>query len=186
MKIRNGFVSNSSSTSFTFIFKGSTVDDLCDVLLKYSTHFDLVFENYDDVEHVCNVNDVITALKSVVKNASEKTEDDYDHAFIMSLDEKNDELEKELNSWRERLEESIKEDDNYDTSWIHNYMMEIYEKQRSIKQAIKRNLNCVIEVGFGDNHGQIEGTGLGTVMDYEGRYIRINQKNLIVYTDQNR
>ena len=47
-------------------------------------------------------------------------------------------------------------------------------------------LTSVFVIGFGDNHGQISGVGLGTVMDYEGRYIDIDEKDFVVFTEQNR
>lgn len=39
---------------------------------------------------------------------------------------------------------------------------------------------------WGDNHGDISGGETGYAMDYEGRRIRINSDDLIVFTEQNR
>ena len=41
MKTRNGFVSNSSSTSFTFVFKGKTFEDFEKLMFKHKELFNI-------------------------------------------------------------------------------------------------------------------------------------------------
>jgi hypothetical protein len=61
------------------------------------------------------------------------------------------------------------------------------EKQLDIlRKAQERGLNAVIVIGFGDNDGEVSGLDLGIVMDYEGRNISIDAKDLVVFTEQNR
>jgi len=48
------------------------------------------------------------------------------------------------------------------------------------------NIDSVLEIQFGDNHGNIMGNDIGYAMDYEGREIHIVKDNFIVLTEQNR
>lgn len=187
MKIRSGFVSNSSSTSFTFIFKGNSVEDLCAILPKYASYFDLRHDDFDDEIHRCNVQDIINALRSVVKDPSQKKEDDWELVFPISIDEKNKDIDASEKRWKEYLAEEMKmSPNNWGDNLILSEMSSIWDERRTLKKAQKRGLDCVIEIGFGDSHGAISGPGLGSTMDYEGRHIRINKDDLIVYTRQNR
>ena len=58
MKIRNGFVSNSSSTAFTFVFKKDTVEDVANLVRKYNQFFELHWD-----EHSCTAEEVATAIE---------------------------------------------------------------------------------------------------------------------------
>jgi len=117
MKLRHGFVSNSSSTSFTFIFKGKSVEDLCAILPNYESHFRLRYEMWsfldNDVRevHRCDVNDIIDSLKSVVKERPDK--DDYYTVYAQHIDEVIQDLEEELESAKERLSKQYAKEDRH-------------------------------------------------------------------------
>ena len=74
--------------------------------------------------------------------------------------------------------------------WLANYSVtEKAQHQEEIEklQVSKKNgLTSVLVIGFGDNDGDISGPGLGSVMDYDGRSININEKDFVVWTEQNR
>jgi hypothetical protein len=53
MKIRNGFVSNSSSSSFVVYGKELSEQDFKDLHLKYNLNEDL--DNYDTIEKISNI-----------------------------------------------------------------------------------------------------------------------------------
>jgi len=192
MKLRHGFVSNSSSTSFTFIFKGKSVEDLCAILPNYESHFRLRYEMWsfldNDVRevHRCDVNDIIESLKSVVKERPDK--DDYYTVYARHINEVIRDLEEEVENARERLSEQYAKEDRgkYIIDHYRSYLDGLIRQKMDIEEASDRGLDCIIEIGFGDNDGQIQGGRIGYAMDYEGRYIRINQDDLMVFTEQNR
>ena len=184
MKIRHGFVSNSSSTSFTLCFKGEKLEDLCERIKKYSKHFDLSFEldswggNRGELLH-CDSKDVIEAIKE----AWEKYKNDkWDELKILSVDEV-------VGVWKEHLrffEDSKKESG---CSGPHYYDDDIKEADDNISKLLKaksKGLGNAVVIGFGDNDGHVCGTDVGQVMDYQGRHIEIDKDDLIVFTAQER
>jgi hypothetical protein len=154
MKIRWGFVSNSSSTSFTFIYKGNFVD----VLRKYNQYFDLYYENM----HI-NVEDVIHSIMSVFPKVNTSIKcllEDIDHRIGLYKEYSND--------------------------YYFQEEVDLTSKKYKIIKLASKGLDKCIKIDFGDNHGEIEGGIIGTVMDYEGRMISINKPDLVVFTEQNR
>jgi len=192
MKIRHGFISNSSSTSFTFIFKGNGVEDLCAILPSYASNFRLRYEMWsmmdnDEKEiYRCDVNDIINSLKSVVKDRPK--EEDYYTVYARHIDEVLESIKEEIEQAKERqIEFFLREDrpEYLERQYCH-HLDELIDEEMNIEDAKNRGLDCVIQIGFGDNHGDIQGGRIGIAMDYEGRYIRINQDDLVVITEQNR
>jgi len=53
-----------------------------------------------------------------------------------------------------------------------------------LNRTKSKGLNSVLQIGFGDNHGDVCGGDVGTVMDYEGRHIRINKDDFVVITEK--
>jgi hypothetical protein len=73
MKIRQGFVSNSSSTSFTFIHKGDDLTELYKQIKQWDQYFQLRFDAYGEKETWCiNEDNVINALQENEKYFTEK------------------------------------------------------------------------------------------------------------------
>jgi len=185
MKVRQGFVSNSSSTSFVFIFKGESPENLYDSIRNHYDYFDISFYDYENNCHKCNAEDVINSIKSVLVDEIGE-EYQCDNTSIVSIDDFVDNLERELNFLEKDIEE-INED--RDSFMINTYMQEIFDyvgKISNIKKAKEKGFNSVLKIDFGDNHGHISGKGIGMAMDYEGRNIYIKKDDLIVFTDQNR
>lgn len=177
MKIRNGFVSNSSSTSFTFCYKGEGIKPLTDLILtKYRDQFK---RSYD--EWHCNAMDVVEAIERCFYIKSE-----WHTIGPVSIDKvilnEKDYLARHLKYMKDRENEK-------DTYWLQH---DLEAKQRIEKKINKLNdiknkgLTTVVIIGFGDNHGEVQGGNLGYAMDYDGRYIDIYEKDLVVFTEQNR
>ena len=65
MKLRQGFVSNSSSTSFYMIVKGNSIENLFFMLKKYGDYFNLSYEDCNGKLLRCTYTDIISELKTV-------------------------------------------------------------------------------------------------------------------------
>lgn len=167
MKIRNGFVSNSSSTSFVFVFKDG---ELPDAMKKHESYFNLSHEGYNDEMYFCNHEEVLKCLEEIpAVDAGE---------YCNKLIEEIEERKKDYKIYMSEFPSLV------------NYVKEDIDKMnlrlKKIKSKMKKGFNKVITVGFGDNHGDFSGDGIGCVMDYEGRYISIDDNSLYVETEQNR
>ena len=176
MRIKNDFVTNSSSTNFLFAFSGDTRKDLYKSIIDHDSCFFLCMEYDGFIECIpkeegrtisCRAEDVIEALKSVRRKTK-----------IITIDEKIKEFEEEV--------ERIK---GYDINYPNRYACFIYECKSRIailNYAKELGITSVLEVNFGDNDGPFSGTKIGMIMDYEGRYINILSDSLVVLTDQRR
>lgn len=171
MKIRAGFVTNSSSTNFIFMFKGKTREELIELIRKNSKSFDINY--YDDYvgRYKCNAEDVINSISDCLNMI-----DDYNQVRIYDKKELISRVNKDVSYWKE--------------SYGKNFYKEAPEDLLKIKYILNNvNLNkidSVLEIQFGDNHGNIRGTDIGYAMDYKGREIHIVEDNFIVLTEQTR
>lgn len=171
MKIRDSFVSNSSSTSFTFIFKGDKIEDLFDLIRKYNQYFDLYFTSYDEKELHCTAEDVIRSIEAIKSDLGLTSI----YSFHQDIKTRMRDLEKMPKESKDRIVKW------YDTK-NQNYIAE----ESIVEEATKKEFKSVLIIDFGDNHGNISGGNVGYCMDYEGRDISINKPDLIVMTEQNR
>lgn len=177
MKIRNGFVSNSSSTSFTFCFKdkGNGIDDLLDMIVsqKYKNNFQRSFD-----EWFCNATGVADAIKASVERGGE-----WNEAKVVSIDKIIADEKDDLKHIKEVIKEAEKK------NWTGYYLERkdcLEEKIKKLQKIKKNGLDSVLVIGFGDNDGEVCGGSVGHAMDYDGRYIGINTNELVVFTEQNR
>jgi len=183
MKRKADFVTNSSSTSFTFIFKGTDKKHLFDLLLARKQLFDLHYESEWDDEgtvHECTVEDVIAALDKFLSGRLSSLD------FSGKVEYINDLLARrtaDIRSWEEMYEDDV---EDWEQKWITDSISEIKQIIGLIKGAKDRGLLSVVQMGFGDNHGEVWGDGLGVVMDYKGRGIFVNDDDLVIFTEQNR
>lgn len=178
MKIRNGFVSNSSSTSFTFCFKGEGIGPLTDLILtKYCEQFS---RSYD--EWHCNAMDVVEAIEF-----RSKPDSDFHKVSCDSIDKVIADEQANLEYANEDVENAKKDKKS---CLSMDYEIEIKQtleaKIQKLESTKKKGLTTVLRIGFGDNHGEVQGGNLGYAMDYDGRYIDINEDDLVVFTEQNR
>ena len=187
MKIRNAFVSNSSSTSFTFCFKGNDIETLYAMILKYNKYFKLAFNCYDDITYSCNALDIVNSIKCVMKS-NEKAEE-WCKIKIVPVDDIVKREEESIKEYEKEIEKEEKEK-NPNRTWSIEYLeQDIRHCEKTIKnfERIKKNgLDHAIQIGFGDNHGEVCGGDIGYSMDYEGRSIHILEKDFAVFTEQNR
>lgn len=173
MKIRQGFVSNSSSTSFYFITKNNKKESVIQAIKKYGEYFRLIYDGYSG-PYSCTENDVIKAIEDLVPDKY----DDSGKMFPLT-----------------KLVEDIQKDIDLEEQWskehpnkIHSdeYWMSCLDKKQNVEDLIKAGFTHYMCVGFGDNHGDVSGGQLGYTMDYEGRYIHIKKEDFVVFTEQNR
>jgi len=184
MKIRNGFVSNSSSTSFTFCFKGATIDALYDAIHKYSKHFQLSFDagwGYEESIHSCNAQDVIDAIRGACARHSEY---EWENITVVPIEDQIEELRASISEIRKELKKEDEKPVMRDIYFRH--LSDLESHLNKLKSANKKGLTDVAVIGFGDNHGHISGGDVGYAMDYEGRNISIEKDDFMVFTEQNR
>lgn len=167
MKIKCDFVTNSSSTSFIFAFKHN-IEGLYEMIRKYKSWFKLIneYDNYFSITH----KDVINSLIDI---KAEK--------MLRDIDEVLKETNETLDSYIENVKKYEGHTDLY--SYVikntkHNIKM--------LERAKENGLDTVLTIGFGDNDGEISGPGIGSTMDYAGRYIDIFKEDFVVFTEQNR
>jgi hypothetical protein len=193
MKYRSSFVSNSSSTSFTFVSKK---DNLPDLIKKYDQYFNLYFTCYDNEEYHITADNVISAIEELKKKIeAQDAEESYKSTKIKyNIDEYIEMLEKQSKEYLQSLAQEKENFGNnskqshykYFMDALMNELMQVSEKINKLKELNKKGFKIIYVIGFGDSHGEISGSGVGEVMDYEGRAININKPDFVVYTEQNR
>ena len=181
MKIKQDFVTNSSSTGFIFIFKGNQRTDLFRQMVKYEDKFKL-FNEYGPGEGYINVWDIIKELDPLLSSTKE---DPWYLPGPLKLNDLLERVEEELKINKETLKEELERESKVVGGWKSSgytiqYIEEVKTKLDKIKEAIKYGLDHYIEISFGDNDGIIEGGKIGYTMDYEGRHIDINEDDFVV------
>lgn len=148
MKLRLGFVTNSSSTTHIMMWKGDK-GRLKELLDAHQRHFDLRYVDWEDQSHSVTPDEVAGAILSMMEKAQKAS------AYVRAKRQKSRMFRKmmEKSGGNKFLDEDIRKTD---------------DKARRAKE-----FDWVLEVGFGDNHGDFSGKDLGVVMDYEGRRIHI-------------
>lgn len=176
MKTRNGFVSNSSSTSFTFIHKGEDLTDLCVLIMRWHQYFDLTYPfDFGDENRPMHITafDVMEAIQTLSLEAR-------------SIDAHIE----ECTGRAERcLEWATQERDVRQHSMASEYMNSYHEAMQvviELERLKQQGFTTVHVIDFGDNHGDIMGVGVGDIMDYAGRDINMRKDDLVIWTEQNR
>ena len=181
MKIKQDFVTNSSSTGFIFIFKGNQRTDLFKQMVKYEDKFKL-FNEYGPGEDYIDVWDIIKELDPLLSSTKQ---DPWYLPGPLKLNSLLKKIEVELKVNKKTLKEELKRESEEPINWKSSkytieYIKENEEKLVKLKKALKNGLDHYIEVSFGDNDGMIQGGRIGYTMDYEGRNINLNQKDFMV------
>ena len=183
MKIRVGFVANSSSTSFTFLTKKSGKSELVKQILEHYTKFNLthVSPAFLDTECVyhCTAEDVCEAIKVLTARQPQKID--------KCIEEEKQEIEQSKKWWEDS--KSLCADErsmSLHEKWHEEALSDMMKKVIWLEQAKSQGFTHVFEVKFGDNDGDFSGGNVGITMDYEGRYIDIDDESFKVKTEQAR
>ncbi|MEI6297772.1 MAG: hypothetical protein WCO84_09140 [bacterium] len=169
MLLRLGFVTNSSSTTHIMMWKGDK-GKLRELLEAHASHFNLTYEGYGQDEPYRATSDEVA---SAILSCLDKTTDAKEYAAGQRADaERNQKYVEEENARRP-----------HGGDWFQGYVRAAEDRARRADE-----FDHVLQVGFGDNHGDFEGGDLGMTMDYEGRFIRIVDADGGFYytTEQNR
>lgn len=178
MKIKKDFITNSSSTSFIFCFKGSSRVDLYRQMVKHEDDFKL-----HGYESSIDVWDILRSIDPIL--ASSKEDPYYlpkPSPILTHIETLSEELKL---SEEELLVELEREKDQDDNRWKgSNYSIEhikdLKEKIEKYKGFVERGLKSLVEITFGDNDGIISGGGVGSTMDYSGKNINIDDDEFAV------
>ena len=180
MKIRNGFISNSSSTSFTFCVKTDNIQDLTDLIKKYSYYFDITGETYGYGNTEFYTVDASQVAEAIYNVYDPNSNNSYEHAIIVSIDREIANVNRSIEDYIKLLAEGSK------YKYFKLALKEYRQMLNKLQKAKNDGFKYLIKIQFGDNHGPVCGTPLSIVMDYEGRDININEPDLIVFTKQER
>jgi hypothetical protein len=183
MKIRTDFVTNFSSTNFFFIFKGPRcIRPLEAAIRNHKKPFNLCYLDWEKVGYSCTHEDIISDIKSVIKSSLGK--DEWDSVKVVSIDKAIKEVDKYIDTEEKSLTDPTYNEES--KKWMRKIIKILESKKMKFQKAKDQGFENVFEMGWGDNHGQISGGNTGMAMDYEGRRIKINEDDLIVFTEQNR
>ena len=184
MKVRTGFVSNSSSTAFMFVYKNESIEELCQLIEKYDQYFNLYSELEENESYKCTARQVASAIE---EELSDNNEDIFCKTKKMSLDKYIKDIQDMLDKNVEQIKEYQKEGKQYkDYNWLTDYIYQNSQDLYKLQNLKKQGFTQIVIANFGDNDGPWRGTDLGRIMDYEGRYIYINKPDFVVWTEQNR
>jgi len=161
IRIRLGYVTNSSSTNHIIMWKGAK-EDLRNLLELHSNIFPLSYEYgletlevEEIIEAICSLQDKIQPIENFI----EICQDNLEYYEALKRDQTEILSEEKYGGWLENAIARYRED-------IENYHKDIEKAQFQ---------NWYIEVSFGDNHGDFCGGALGNIMDYGGQHIEVNE-----------
>lgn len=185
MKIKHDFVTNSSSTGFIFLFKGDKRTDLFEKMVKYGEKFKLYNEYHGSGGDYINVWDLIKTLDPILSS------NDQDPWYLPGpldtaklLETREDELNQLEEMLISELEREKKDSGGWKASkYTKDSIRDVEHRLKKIKEALEYGLDHYIEVSFGDNDGMISGGKIGMTMDYSGRSINLNEKDLMVLVE---
>ena len=178
MKVKHGFVSNSSSTSFFFIFKGEGKDDFRSTLEKNKDRFDLIYFDYTGKCLHVRHKEIFDAIFDAIES---------DKASIYEIDGLVDYYQEDLDYHIKDLKSlEYNNINNHFHKWCMENIEYIKKQLDLVNKAKRKGFNKHFIIDFGDNHGTISGSDLAVVMDCEGRNININNDDLILFTELNR
>lgn len=159
MKKRNGFVSNSSSTCFTFLFKSEEYEEIVKSLYRNKKEFSVIRCDPDEV------------VKSIVKHIDNK-----------GLSDVSEKLE-EVNETIESLKKNIVD---HNISFMRDLYYDFINRNSYLKHCYENGFNNYIDIYYGDNEGDEAGTDVAICMDMNSFHINIENNDFVVVKESNR
>jgi len=174
MKIKNDFITNSSSTSYIFLTKEKNKRNIYSLLrddYAIYSEFDLETNEYNDSKISCNVGDVISEMKKYSRKIKFK-----------NIEEILNELEESCKDYKNENKENI--EDRYDSFYTRQFYKTML-KSKIVEQAISDGFMYYLDVEFGDGGGCgiVEGNDVGKLLHWFGDGIKIFNNNLIIFTE---
>lgn len=181
MKIRQGFVSNSSSSSFIVCFQGKTKEDAFSAMKKHPQVFNFSGPGYieDSADWVsCELDDVIDAIGHRIKVVDKITKKD--SLWELSLDNPVIvPLSFVFADYKHQYEETF----NSEFAFVIDLRKELKTQMKALSEAKDNGLNRALVLEAGDNHGHIMGNDVALLLDYEGRNTVFVSEDLAVIGD---
>jgi len=141
MKFKIDFVTNSSSTSYLFLFKGTTIEELFESMKENYKEFELSYSFYDNEVNSTNVYEIINYMMN--KNID-----------VKMISTKIKKLEKQIN---ELLNDS--KDDNCFERTITNHLIGKYNRIiEELKFQQDEGFRWVCETSFSDEENNKTGS----------------------------
>ena len=183
MKLKLSFVTNSSSSSFIFIFNGNERETLFDLIRKYKEKFNLTedfgYKEHHDIRSV-NYHFVIDSLDEIFDKG----------AKIQSIDSLIEEYESNLDYWNKEIKKDKKELEKNPNKYNFLEYSERYKKEaegkiKQLQRVKNKGLQNFVKIEFGDSHGDFIGE-TPSVLDYNARDIQMEKEVLTIITECNR
>lgn len=184
MKIKCDHVTNSSSTSFVFMFKGKTKEDLFNLIRKYENLFSLRVR-YLPKHYTCSSEEIIKEINTAMRSWKP-------YCYppkIKNLTSLKKELKRGI-SYEERCIKYYKstKEENYRQQilWCKQVLKVLHRRLQRVNSSLERGLTKYLEISFGDSCGTCSGTPISTTMDYTGRRIKCDNDDMSIMTEQQR
>ena len=169
MKVRCGFVSNSSSTSHIIAWCGD-VSALGDFLRENLEVLPAQYVSYEDVDDTNRYVTPEEIIHAILEEASS----------VMSSDEYARGLRKRLNRYERYIEEAREDEDELEESFLSCVLEDI----RGVLEMISKH-DWVVDISFGNNDGDFAHTAIGAVMDV-GSSVFVESPDFAYVTKSNR
>lgn len=168
MKMRMGFVSNSSSTSFYFFTKGAGTTEIAKLLKRdHSEKFNLEFRSYGGRVAKCTVDDVCREIRWL-------------HRKPKSINTLIREARGAVECYAEGSSMYNLAKDNYTLELFADYKKRNEEELAGLEQLKADGFTKVLEVVFADDAGPVD-----LAMDTRGGSIKIDDDDLKLVVKSN-
>jgi len=183
MKLKQDFVTNSSSSSFIFVFKGDDKRELFKLIRKYQNRFDLSVDwSYGDYKDFHSVD--YKYLVDLLEEHLDKT-----GKINNNIDELITDNKRQIKYWEKELKNDKKKhskDSNYDEYWIKRDEKQIEDLKEKVRilEKFKKDDSSYLFIELGDSHGDFSGE-LPAVFDANREELQFEEEDLCVLTECN-